>query len=652
MDEAQQNVKPVRVAVDVIDDEVPREVFPDGSYDASGKGHFAAVDRAAQAFVGRTLGGEGDEGEEGRRWAGKAAGAIEGAMYELGRALAVVESLRAKEGRLLEMKRVGGKNGVGSQGGRKDGNGAMLMGKRRSLKRAAALLEERAGMLRGWVKEDDAFCDALRSLRKKGGGMRRDRQGSPLIEVGDGEFARIRNIGAPHYLSVSMLNPMVLRFGIAGVAEDCHPHAALCSTRTKSHDSPDAEKILNGAEKSSKMSQNSFNTVLCRLRASRLSAFLRKSFEKFVGEVSGSDSLISSTANSIAVDCGPNHVFYMDRMSYTDKDDSGKAKSEMSKYIDRSVQDSSLIQTNLMELSLAQLRGGKETIAVHRSILDTIESLISVRTLETILDHSAEIHRIRVDWDRGPDAMTERRARIWASSGDGCGPSRLIARVEPVSRANCGDYAHKSGNVRITPAFGVITPAPDDAGTRARPSIPAFQLFSASPSSLSKIDGLDDVPRTYLCPLVGGEINSVICLLMCIRLLDALESAARCDVPEILDVDRHGFAVVVSPLKRNREIRARVWPRGGIAGQEVPSVVVSVDGKRIEEFPETGHGKLSVWRKIIKTVLEEDAKVDVTDIYNEGGNDTQLPHLNGTMQPENLVNPTTPMRHLVQNGPI
>jgi hypothetical protein len=69
---------------------------------------------------------------------------------------------------------------------------------------------------------------------------------------------------------------------------------------------------------------------------------------------------------------------------------------------------------------------------------------------------------------------------------------------------------------------------------------------------------LDDVPRGYVCPVVGGDIVSVITLLLCVRQLDALEEVARCGENAVLHVDRQCFCVVVLCPRTGRTLRAKV----------------------------------------------------------------------------------------------
>ena len=666
--------KRVRVALDVIDDEgpaAPREVFPDGTYDASSAGHFAAVDRAAQAFVNRTLGREaGGEGEEGRKWAGKAVGAIEGSMYELSRALGVVEALRTKEGRLLEMRRIGEGNKKQVELGSTREQRALLMSKRQSLRKAAKLLEDKAEMMRKWLKEDDSFCEGLKLLKRQGGGVRRDTRGLPLLDVGDGNFVRTKNSGAPTYLEFPIVGAARLYSAITEITQSCRPCPAHCFSdiayESITNVDTTSKGIGKGAEQSWKISEKEVNRLLCRLRASRLSAYKRLTFENLAEKVSGTELHISSTSSSVAIDCGPSHILYTG-LGRTNTTTQALEAKESASSVENQVQDASVVQSVLLKSRMDQLEDKVEAVGIHERVLRAIEPLMTIRALTAVLDHSADLLSVRVDWERGATSLQNSHIRIWASSADECGPDRLIARVGITDSDTQEGGEISRGSVKITPAFGVITTAPEDAGGRVRPAIPAFQLVSASPSAVSKIDGLDDAPRGFLCPVVGGEVHSIICVLMCVRLLDALESAASSVVPDILDVDRFGFTIEVNPIRRNRTIRADVWPRGAAAGDEVVSLTVTLDGKRVDGFPEVSHGQIRAWINIIRKVLKEDeaagnasarargSEVDapalvMNDTGGENHRGTDLPYLNGTLRSED--DDTTPLRQVLQNGPL
>jgi hypothetical protein len=114
---------------------------------------------------------------------------------------------------------------------------------------------------------------------------------------------------------------------------------------------------------------------------------------------------------------------------------------------------------------------------------------------------------------------------------------------------------------------------------------------------------LDDVPRGYICPVLGGEVMSVLTLLLCIRLLDALEAAARSGEAAVLDVDRQCFSVIVLFPRTGRTLRANVWPRGPRPGEEVPSTLVWLDEQRVESFPQFEHGRMAAWRKLLQTLV-------------------------------------------------
>jgi hypothetical protein len=112
--------------------------------------------------------------------------------------------------------------------------------------------------------------------------------------------------------------------------------------------------------------------------------------------------------------------------------------------------------------------------------------------------------------------------------------------------------------------------------------------------------GLDDVPRGYVCPVVGGDIVSVIALLLCVRQFDALEGAARCGEAAVLDVDRQCFSAVMLCPRTGRTFRPKAWPHGPRPGAEVPSTLVWLDDQRVESFPQFQNRRLSKWRKLLR----------------------------------------------------
>jgi hypothetical protein len=240
----------------------------------------------------------------------------------------------------------------------------------------------------------------------------------------------------------------------------------------------------------------------------------------------------------------------------------------------------------------------RNALSILESVEKTSTSRCTLKAMERALDHAAALLRVRVDWSRGSSVPYEATASVHASEADGDGPSRLLATFEPLYDGNNAGNTLYNGHVRITPAFGVIIPSPDAARTNSivGKSVSELPSYAHSATGVS----LDDVPRGYVCPVVGGDIVSVITLLLCVRQLDALEGAARCGEAAVLDVDRQCFSVVVLCPRTGRTLRAKVWPRGPRPGAEVPSALVWLDDRRVESFPEFQNGRLSKWRKLLR----------------------------------------------------
>lgn len=613
------------------DGRVPvHEVFPDGSFVPATDSHFERTSAAASRFVARALAAPDADVDAAvaapprERWAARAASAVDGALYELGRAVAVIEALRAEKP-LLELRRALPPVSMSVQGKA----GAMLMAKRRALNASADLLSTRAVDLEKWLEADNAFCDSFLTLRKRCSAVRCAPSGTPLIDVGDGDFtAVLRPDDAPAVpsstaeldvtdsdavmanmisaaaptVSVRFPFPTFLRFGVVRLDDDFRTTAAPV--------------VLESADDAADFS---LNAIVRRVRLARVAAFRRQTFDRLAREAAALPTSVDLTTNAVGVESGPSDIVRIERtlrassaQSIGVGSDSITTNSAMGGA--DALQDASLLQIVSVHASLMQSVNGPDK---GTKILDRVLAATSgrsvLRNTERVLDSAVALLRVRVEWTRGSSRAEEARARIFSSSADGDGPSRALATVEPVSSINNGGSAWNNGHVRITPAFGVIISAPDNPNARGRAAMPI--THSSSITGAASASGLDDVPRSYVCPVTGGEIVSVLTLLLCIRLLDALETVARAGEAEMLDVDRQCFVVVVSAPRTGRTLRAKVWPRGSSVGEEVPGATAWLNGQRVADFPATACGRVAAWRQLLHKLVQE----DVADAKENGG---------------------------------
>lgn len=604
------------------------QVFPDGSYLPAIDSHFERTSAAATAFVARALAAPSsalgtasvetnapDSHDPAASWTVKAVTAVEGAMYETQRALAVIEALRA-ETPVLELKRIvprGARAADTSSDAADQEAEGMLMAKQRSMNKCADFLDERVKAMEKWVKADNGFCDAFLTIRKKCNGVRRMPNGTPLIDVGDGDFSPVlrprerriataeRDDGDADEAAPGQRLPWInfpaatyLKFGIGALDADVPACTAPIMLTP--------ERIVD---------EQSMTSVVRRVRLSRVSAFRRKTFEHIAKEAAGLPLLTELTTNAVGLECGPKDLVRIER---TQRGGSAPSLDAGTDPGSNTVEDMVALQSASLLQILATHSCLKQALNVERSkptkILDRVLATTSSRSVvsatEKVLDDAVQMLWVRLEWTRGLARIEESRVRVFSTSADGDGPERALATIEPISTLSNGGNEGDSGHVRVTPAFGVIIAAPDDPSVRGRTVTP--HSHSSSSGAATSAVGLDDVPRSYVCP-VGGEILSVLTLLLCIRLLDALETEARSGEPEMLDVDRQCFTVIVSAPSTGHTLKAKVWPRGPGVGEEVPGSTVWLNGQKIENFPSVGPGRVASWKKLLQRLVAGDVEV-------------------------------------------
>lgn len=577
------------------------QVFADGTFLPAVHSHFERTSAAATAFVARALAPQPAVSIETRatntdpsnKWAASVVTDVEGAIYEVGRAISVIESLRAEKP-LLELRRQVVRkqenvvSGVSAQV-IKDGK-SILMAKRRAMTKCADLLSDRAAALAKWVEADNIFCDSFLMLRKRCSGIRRRPDGMPLIDVADGQFLPVRRKSEQTQtddsagLHIVFPASTYLRFGVNTVEAD--------------YSVVTAPVVVEG----NVANDQNIKALIRRIRLSRVSSFRQRTFDLFAKEAATSESMIDLSTNALSLEAGPLDIVRIEKTRHAQSVASVEIGTDPMQIPLQNIADIQL--ASLLQV-IAEHAVFTQTLSPNQppQLLERVISACTARTIlqrtEAILDEAVRLLRVRLEWTRGPLRAEEARVRIYSTDADGDGPSRALATIEPVTDLNNALETTFNGHVRITPAFGVIIPSPDDPSARGRAIPPHSSGGSASAL------GLDDVPRAYICP-VTGEILSALTLLLCIRLLDALELSARADIKEILDVDRQCFTVIVCCPNTGRTLKAKAWPRGPGVGKEIPSATVWLDKKKVENFPCNGPGRLAAWRGLLNRIVVDE----------------------------------------------
>lgn len=615
------------------DGKVPiQQVFSDGSYIPAVDSHFERTSAAASAFVARALAAPApgsssietiatDSHDAARSWSAKFTTSVEGAIYEAGRFIGVIEALRASPP-VLELKRTAPRTmrqgDAASEIAEREGEG-MLMTKRRMATTSADFLDSRVKAMEKWIQTDSAFCDAFLTMRKKCGGVRRLPNGTPMIDIGDGEFVHVlrpkerristteRDVREPEELLPSQRLPRInfraatyLKFGISSLSDQ----DVAASTAPVMLDQD------RGGE------DQSMTSVVRRIRLSRVSAFRRKTFEQMAEEAAELPILTEITTNTFALESGPKDLVRVEKTQRGGSAPSLDAGADSATQVVEdmpALQNASLLQIVSTQSCLKQaLNVSSKPVKILDRVLAATSSRSVVDATEKVLDDAVNMLRVRLEWTRGVSRVEEARVRVFSTNADGDGPERALATIEPISTVSNGGNESHNGHVRITPAFGVIISAPDDPSVRGRA---VTSHHSSSSGTASSAMGFDDVPRSYVCP-VGGEVLSVLTLLLCIRLLDALETAARSGEEEMLDVDRQCFTVIVSAPTNGHTLKAKVWPRGSGVGEEVPGSTAWFNGQRIQSFPAVGPGRVAAWKQLLGRLVAGDMKIasDATDV--------------------------------------
>lgn len=617
----------LRVSVEVgADEHIPiQEVFPDGTFTHANDSHFERTSAAASAFVARTLAAPPPlpsttrlnhasasthsrvfDSNQPAQWPVTALAQVEGAIWELGRSLIVVDALRSETPllRLTHTAPITRSNENIVQDG-----AALVMAKRRSMVKCAEDISVRVKALVKWLRSDNEFCDSFLALRRRCHGVRRTPDGTPFIDVGDSEFVSVRRPPEAH-LDIEAVGD-ASTFDEPRVTRACllinYPAPVFLKFCLQNVENSESSTFAPVVRDPSDSDDHSVVSAIRKIRMARVSSFRRNAFEVLAKQATSLSSITDMSATHVTVDSGPcdllsvEHTYQAQNAVSLDFDLSRLSKEKVLQ-----VQLASILQIVVMQGALKHQFSQEPSMAVSHPGRPVLESLLNISIpralltrLDSVLNSAVEMLNVRLEWTRGASRAEETRVRIYSTSADGDGEERLLATIEPISNMNnCGNVKH-NGYVRIIPAFGVIMPAPNDPSVRGR----LVTTHSTSSSSGGSGVGLDDVPRAYICP-VGGEILSALTLLLCIRLLDSLETVARAGISEILDVDRQCFAVIVLLPARGDSIMAKVWPHGDSLGHEIPNVQVWFNGQRIDALSEPGRGRLETWKKLLEAAVK------------------------------------------------
>lgn len=652
----------VEIHVEANADGTPRihQVHENGTYIPADDSEFQRTSAAAAEFVARTLASrhgiavpsDVNEGNTNAteqndttvrvdpEWAINAFNYGERATYETGRLVAVLEALRVGDSSTndkptLQFRRISNPTLTRQRTGAEASvpyatlkeAPYTIMAKRRALMKSANLLADRAAIMRKWVKDDNEFSAAFHFLRTNACGVRRSSlSGSPLIDVGDGQFSEVRRVSdnersevfehssdAMVDVGAEIVNIPLRKQCLVQVKTPPNVFLSIGLERLESDCIPVAAPVVQADVPDDANSVDCLEAVLRRIRLARVSAFREMTFERMTREAAEMTDAVEFTTNSISVESGPYDVLRIDRTlrQLAPNLNAGAEVSDEELPDFRKVQDASLLQMVMLHQSISTMQSPKEAVKQGKGVFDraliTTCALSLLRALENVLDDVVRLLGVRVDWARGGNRPEEARAFILSDEADGDGPTRLLLSIEPLSTKNNAGHACTSGHVKLTPAFGVIIPAPDDPNARGRAAVlmaPSSSSAGGAPTIL-----FDDVPRSYVCPVYSGsEVIATVTLLLCIRLLDALEMAARAGESEVLDVDRQCFMVVVSSPLSGRSLRVKVWPKGTTTGREVPATSAWLDGKLVEDFPITAPGRLDAWKKLLRKLVSNNVQ--------------------------------------------
>jgi len=450
----------------------------------------------------------------------------------------------------------------------------------------------------------------------------------PLIDVGDGVFSQVERVvhnDNEQTEQGAAMEPFAKRC-LARVAVPPSMYLCIGFDRLENDCVPVPAPVVQSMETQSTV-KVSLETVLRRIRLARVSAFRKMTFDRMIREASDMKGCLDFTVNSVSVESGPYNILRIDRTLNAIAPNLAAPSEEIALDAEnfRAVQDSSLLQVIILYQSMQTNFNARDCSRQGKGVfgraLSTTTSLKLLRSLENILDSVVALLGVRVVWSRGSNRPDEARAYVSSDQADGDGPSRMLLVVEPISDKNDGGCEEAIGHVRVTPAYGVIIPAPDDPTGRGRTAVLTAQHSTQSGVAPSIL--FDDVPRSFVSPVLSGaEITATVTLLLCIRLLDAFENVARAGKSEVLDVDRQCFLVVVSSPQSGRTLRAKVWPKGANPGQEVPATTAWFNGKIVEGFPSTAPGRLFAWKKLLDLlVTDKDVSNEPASFFNRGFRD-------------------------------
>jgi len=297
--------------------------------------------------------------------------------------------------------------------------------------------------------------------------------------------------------------------------------------------------------------------LITAIRQARAGTFRQKVFSNFLFDASSSAHVIEVGTKALTIECGPYLVLRINQ---------GIKKEPGSR--DHSKPSSKRAERRSRLLSMSSVDGHLRKKHARFDLDDftrEISAREAVHDFEKAVDTVCKWLRLRAEWTRSTENYSLFRVHIFSTDADGDGPSELLATLEP-----CAEPC----TILVTPAFGAIIPSSD----------------------ILRVGG-EDFPGSFRTISCEQELASILCPLLCIRVLEALESAAQSSEPSLLDLDRHGFTLTVQCRRTGRHLRAKVWPEGN---PERPDVSVWLDGTAVK-MP-AFCDRLLAWKRLLRII--------------------------------------------------
>ncbi|KAJ8902039.1 hypothetical protein NDN08_006447 [Rhodosorus marinus] len=483
---------------------------------------------------------KGDAGEL-RKWCTKSIESLDATAFETSRIMDAVAAIRSTQMGFLAVKKVENRKEY-----EESIDIGVIRAKRKLLKHAANILKQQARILKEWAPKESEFVSCILAVRRTCGGIGREsKKGDPIVEVGGGnKVVMVR--GSNDRLTEASKTTMIFSLERITDGERADGNSPISPAFDVRHN----EGIAAIAKKS--------EALISAIRQARAGTFRRKVFSEFLSDASSSAHVIEVGTRTLTIECGPYLVLRINQ---------GIAKEADQRYHSKPSTKSSERRSRLLSMSSVDghLRK-KRTKFELDDFTREVSAREAVHDFEKAVDTVCEWLRLRAEWTRSSENFALFRVRIFSTDADGDGPSELLATLEP-----CAEPC----TILVTPAFGAIIPSAD----------------------ILRVGG-EDFPGSFRTISCEQELASILCPLLCIRVLEALESAAQSSEPSLLDLDRHGFTLTVQCRRTGRHLRAKVWPEGN---PERPDVSVWLDGT-VVKMPALCD-RLLAWKRLLRIIV-------------------------------------------------